>query len=128
MNWQARCEVLTAENDQLRDRIAWLEEKIGLDFVAPLEFELSPLEQKVLGILSSAPGLVTKEQIMHFLYADRITDREVPDTKIVDVWICKTRSRLAPFAIEITTHWGQGYSMPQTSKAALAAHLQEAAA
>ena len=36
-------------------------------------------------------------------------DNDLPETKIVDVFICKMRKKL-PADFQITTHWGEGYS------------------
>lgn len=53
---------------------------------------------------------------------------EEPDAKIVDVFICKARKKIAPFGIQIETLWGQGYRLPPASKAAAMALFEKGAA
>lgn len=76
---------------------------------------LTPLEAQILQLMGD--GTVrTKEQIMTALYWDRIADGEVPAVKIIDVWVCKTRKKLAGTGIVIQTMWGRGYWLEGTDK------------
>jgi len=109
---RARIQALEAENDRLRSEIETLKECLGFNFLAPLEFRLTPQETKMLGRLLKG-GLVTKEAFMSILYRDHGKDEA--EIKIVDVFICKLRRKLKPFDLEITTMWGQGYLMPLAS-------------
>jgi hypothetical protein len=52
---------------------------------------------------------------MAALYSDQAD--EPPDEKILDVWICKMRKNLKPFGIEVKTHWGESWEIPEASKA-----------
>ncbi|QXN72286.1 helix-turn-helix DNA binding domain protein [Rhodobacter phage RcSalem] len=73
------------------------------------EFGLTPKEARLFFILSNNPGKVfSKETLIRRLYHGQSED-EVPETKIVDVFICKLRKKL-PADFQITTHWGEGYS------------------
>ncbi len=127
-DYAARCAVLERENETLRDRIVWLEQKIGLDFEAPLELRLTSHESRLLGVLKKAPGAVSKEGLMNIVYHERVTDGEVPEVKIVDVFVCKLRKKLKPLGIEIVTHWGRGYSLSRAGKDRLAAIIEGKAA
>lgn len=127
-DFQARCVVLEAENQALRDRVVWLEQKVGLDFQIPLELRLTPHEAHCLGVLKQAAGAVTKEAMLSLVYQDRITDGEVPEIKIIDVFVYKLRKKLTPWGIEIKTLWGRGYEMPRASKDKLRAMIGEMAA
>ena len=92
-------------------------------------FHLTVTEERYVEILYARLGrLVRKESILDAAYFDRNYDA-VPDTKIVDVIICKIRTKgfgtanpipnvrrvpgknytSAPF--EILTEWGRGYRM-----------------
>ena len=61
--------------------------------------------------------LLTKERFMSRLYADA----EAPDSKIVDVFVCKLRRKLAArgAAEMIRTVWGRGYVLFEPSAQAL---------
>ena len=61
--------------------------------------------------------LLTKERFMTRLYADS----EAPDSKIVDVFVCKLRRKLtaAGGAEIIRTVWGRGYVVFEPSAAAI---------
>lgn len=97
---------------------------------------LTPNEAAILQLM--ADGLVrTKEQIMTALYWDRIADEEVPEIKIVDVWVCKIRKKIVGTGIIVETMWGRGYWLegtdklkkimageePERDQAAIAAHI-----
>ena len=115
-DFDARIQMLEAENVALRDRIALLEEQIGVANADSLGlyFDLTPQEAICLGVLLSnkAPRRST---FMAALYSDR-ADEDV-EPKIIDVFICKMRKKLKPLGIEIENQWGEGYAMPEMSKA-----------
>jgi two-component system, cell cycle response regulator CtrA len=74
--------------------------------------------------------LLTKERFLSGLYADA---EEAPNLKIVDVFVCKLRRKLAAFgaAEMIRTVWGRGHVLfdpsPSAVAEARAAHRPEAA-
>lgn len=114
---------LEEENEKLRERVIELEEMLGMTLDAPLNFGLTAHEAKVLGLLSKVT-MATKEMIMSTLYFDRPND--MPEIKIVDVFICKMRRKLEPFEISIETVWGRGYSLAKEGKTKIAQHMPEA--
>lgn len=94
---------------ELRERIRRLETALApTNIEVRLEWCLTASEARVFAYLASRDQ-ATKAQIMTALYADRID--EDPEIKIVDVFICKLRKKLAPFGVSITTLWGRGYSL-----------------
>jgi len=100
---------LLKENEMLRDRIEILEDMLGMSAPVPAWLDLTPSEGRVLGFLAMR-GSATKEQIYGALYGLRI-ERDQPDFKIVDVFICKIRKHLKPAKITISTIWGIGYAL-----------------
>lgn len=71
-------------------------------------FALTTNEASILELLSD--GMVrSKEQIMSALYWDRIAEDDTPEIKIVDVWVCKIRKKIAGSGVVIETVWGTGY-------------------
>ena len=74
--------------------------------------------------------LLTRERFLSGLYADA---EETPDLKIVDVFVCKLRRKLAACgaAEMIRTVWGRGHVLfdppPAAVAAARAAHRPESA-
>lgn len=113
-DYQKRCDLLTKENDELRDRIAQLEETLGMNFDSPAWIGLTGNEAKLFGLLM-ARDAVTKSGAMDVLYGLG-PDADVADEKIIDVFICKLRAKLDKFEIKIETNWGQGYFMTEEAK------------
>lgn len=69
------------------------------------------------------PGVVaTKARLL-----DVITDRvdEAPNAKIIDTYVCTVRRalRAAGLGDVITTHWGEGYSVPVDAARAVKSRL-----
>ncbi len=73
------------------------------------EYGFTPKEARLFVIFSNNPGKVfSKETLIRRLCHGQSED-EIPETKIVGVFICKMRKKL-PADWRITTHWGEGYS------------------
>ncbi|MEP3453633.1 winged helix-turn-helix domain-containing protein [Tateyamaria sp.] len=73
--------------------------------------KLTRKEFLLLEMLMLANGrTVTRDQILNQLYCDK----ECPDAKIIDVFVCKLRAKLqkaASLGDAIVTSWGVGYRM-----------------
>lgn len=123
MDVTARLDALQEENARLHERIAYLESSLGLDFLAPAEYGLTPKESAVLGVLMSRE-LAKKETVMLAVYQDMDT----PEIKIVDVFICKIRKKLEPFGLGIETRWGLGYYLTPDTKRKIEARMAEISA
>lgn len=107
----------------LRERTEWLEERIAFlerllvpVLALPLEWGLTVHEARLVSALY-ARSECTKDQIMAALY--RNDGRDEPMEKIVDVFVCKARAKLKRFGAGITTHWGHGYSLDASARAAI---------
>lgn len=120
MDASARIEALEAENERLMRRIDQLEAAWGMGFVAPIEWRLTPSEQRVMGVLLKR-DVATKDAIMATLY--RADGRDEAEIKIVDVFICKMRRKLKAFGIVIVTHYGMGYALADRSATAALARV-----
>jgi two-component system cell cycle response regulator CtrA len=106
-----RIEELEEENRQLREQLV-----PALAF--PRELRLTPSEHRVLAFLyARAPAIMSKERI-HTAIFDR--ENDAPEVKIIDVFICKIRVKLARCGVDVLTTWGTGYSLPLEGKARLA--------
>ena len=105
-DWQARAEELGA-------RVAELEAQIGLALQPPTVFDLTRKETAILGVLL-ANRHPRRETFMCALYGDRPNP---PHDKIIDVFVCKLRRKLAPLGIKIDTRFGEGFEIPEESKA-----------
>lgn len=119
-----RIRELLAENTALRDRVESLESILTADVPAAAVADLTKTESQLLGLLKKRP-MVTKPQVMEVLYGARI-EKDCPEEKIVDVFVCKMRKKLNPLGIEIETVWGQGYQLNAAGRQAL--KMLEAAA
>ena len=112
-DWEARAKLLDAENDTLREEVRALRKALLGAAEPPPYFGLTPSEGTMFGILlhNRAPRT---ETFMTALFSEDADDP--PEEKILDVWICKMRKKLKPFGIEIKTHWGECWEMPEASK------------
>lgn len=76
---------------------------------------LTDQEQRLLRILGERKNLpVNKDVVTSALYR---TEADEPDTKIVDVLVCRIRRKLreAGASGHIATHWGKGYSLRENA-------------
>jgi two-component system cell cycle response regulator CtrA len=72
---------------------------------------LTGKEYSILEILATKNGIVPKETLLNHLYGGL---DEVPETKIIDVFVCKLRKKLilASDGVDlIQTVWGRGYQL-----------------
>ena len=81
---------------------------------------LTNKEFQMLALLAARPGsTITKEMFLNHLYGGI----DEPGIKIIDVFICKLRKKLADAAEGqqyIQTVWGRGYTLREPSSVALA--------
>jgi two-component system cell cycle response regulator CtrA len=89
--------------------------------VAGRQIHLTPSEYKMLELLSLRKNTVlTKEACLNHLY----NGLSEPEPKIIDVFICKLRKKIAEAAggeSQIETVWGGGYMLRDAKAAQLAA-------
>lgn len=69
-------------------------------------------EARLFLIMHRATGVLDKQTMHNRLYADRID--EAPDTKIIDVIVCKIREKIKGTHWRVETAWGVGYQLVQT--------------
>jgi DNA-binding response OmpR family regulator len=112
---------LEAENDELRAKVWDLEKSFGFYNDVPIMFGLTGSEAKVLSLLGER-DMANRDQILSALMVGRGADEE-PEKKIVDVYICKIRSKLKRFDIVIEALWGRGYRLNAENKAKIAGFL-----
>lgn len=55
----------------------------------------------------------SKEAILESMYQLRPSEDEVPEIKIVDVFVCKLRKKIEPLGLSIKTVWGRGYHLEE---------------
>lgn len=68
----------------------------------------TPREYGVFRLLLDKRGRVaSKDVILDRLYQLDVDDP--PEIKIIDVFVCKLRKKLAPLGLKIGTAWGRGY-------------------
>jgi two-component system cell cycle response regulator CtrA len=115
---------LMATIGRLEDQIVILEAAMGFLTLPPLEWGLTTSEARLFGALMERE-LLTKDAAMAALYRDRGADE--PELKIVDVFVCKLRKKIAPFGLTIETRWGVGWQMSAASKAIARAMIADVA-
>jgi two-component system cell cycle response regulator CtrA len=120
---EQRIATLEAENDLLREEVARLERALFGELLLPVEWRLTPQEQRVVGVLLNR-DYATKDAIMAALYRD--LGKDEAEIKIVDVFVCKARKKLSPFGIEIHTIWGKGYSIDAETRSRTLAEISAA--
>jgi two-component system cell cycle response regulator CtrA len=70
--------------------------------------KLTRMEFQLMELLTLRGDIVSREQVFAYLYMGR----DIPDTKILDVFICKIRGKLRRNGLElIETIWGRGYKV-----------------
>jgi hypothetical protein len=72
-------------------------------------FGLTGSETRLLALLSDGM-LRTKNACLHGIYWDQSVDHW-PETKIIDVFVCKIRKKIDGSGIGILTTWGAGYRL-----------------
>ena len=106
-----------AEIETLRERIRQLEDMLApVTWRIPPEWRLTGQEAVFFSHLL-ARDIGTKESLMAALYSDRIDE---PERKIVDVFVCKIRKKVAPHGVKIATVWGRGYRLEDRERWCLA--------
>lgn len=109
-------EAMANELQAARDRIAELEKLMGSDVTAGLiGLGMTRLQSRLLVALLKRPGVTSREQLLEFAYSDRWAS-ERPELKIIDIHLHHARKKLREHGIEITTHWGSGFSLNQPNK------------
>jgi hypothetical protein len=68
-------------------------------------FGVTNREAMLLAALLKRPE-ATKDQLLNAMYT---VAEDVPEIKIIDVFVCKLRKKLERHAITIETMWGRGY-------------------
>lgn len=108
MDKDLRIAALEDRVDLLEEQVAQLERALSGDLPCPIEWRLTASETRVFGVLVHRE-VASRDAIMAALYRDR--NREEPDPKIVDVFICKLRRKIKPHGVVIKTRHGMGFSL-----------------
>lgn len=106
------------ENEVLRERVRQLEDALGATgdeaVIIAEKFDLSTTLATLLQMMIKRP-IMLREGALLALYG-HYTERDMPDQKIIDVFMCKLRKKLAPHGITIETDWGRGYHLSDETK------------
>lgn len=101
-------------NDVADAQVIALKEALGFE-VIPAEagvLGLSPTERKLFAILKQSDGFVPLERLFYAVWGQRAYDGEI-DPKIVQVYLCKMRKKVAAHGWQIENRWGSGYQLSQ---------------
>lgn len=109
---------LRAENDELRETIAQLREALTPPVVYPSAWGLNRQESLILGALACRP-VARRQALLLALYGDRRAD-DLPDPRVLDVYVCKLRAKLRPQGIAIDAIRGVGFRLDDATRARLA--------
>ena len=92
--------------------------------IASVAVHLTGKEYAILELLTLRKGtIVTREMLLNHLYGG--TDE--PELKIIDVFVCKLRKKLAQATgsdDHIETVWGRGYMLHEPATAATQTHVR----
>jgi DNA-binding response OmpR family regulator len=124
---QASFDAMKIENDNLRAEIASLREQLKASGAEPhppipVSWGLTRTEARLLEPLMRRE-CVGRESMMDFLYGHCAMP---PGDKIIDVFVCKIRKKLAPLGASIASRWGFGYYIPPDERAMLKRLAEEA--
>lgn len=102
--------------DALLDRIDQLERELGIKTEIPPEFCI-PRNMGALLAMLLKREVVTRDGALLAIYSGmpNTWDKD-PDPKIIDVFICKLRTRLKKYGIKVSCKWGLGYFMDGENK------------
>ncbi len=107
-----------SEIERLRDRIEELETLLGLRLSLPNVLGLTPIEEKIVGLLV-ARDIVSRDYIHSCLYG-HLPECDQPEPKTVEVHICKIRNKLkARGFFGIRNRYNVGYYIEAATRAAL---------
>lgn len=81
----------------------------------PACFGLTGKEAMIFSIIMARP-IARKEEVMAW-YVSEYAEADIPDPKIVDVFVCKLRKKAKLYGIDVQTKWGEGYFMTEATKA-----------
>lgn len=92
-----------------------------IEFVHALrsEFRLTSCEATLLGVL------VWKGRASKAALHEIVSNEAEP--KIIDVFVCKLRKKLAPYQLDIGTVWGWGYTIAEDVRGAIVTRLRTSA-
>jgi DNA-binding response OmpR family regulator len=106
-----RIDYLEAENHMLKCEIR-MDQSNRLIQRCSVAFQATKKESKFLIVLVQK-GTVTREALFNAVYG---LENDVPELKIIDVWISKCRKRCKPFDIHIGLNWGIGYFIDRADR------------
>lgn len=84
-------------------------------------FRVTVKEAMLLAALLRRPE-ATKEQLLGFMYG---AAEDLPELKIIDVFVCKLRKELVKHGLDIQTIWGRGYFISPEHRAAAMKLLED---
>lgn len=108
---------LRQENEDLKHRVRELEQLLmGTELYLPPHLKLTARQEQLVKVMMSRP-MMTREAAMFIIYQD---NPEGVEPKILDVFICKIRKKLAEHGIEIKTIWGRGWQITEDGRRRIA--------
>lgn len=111
-------EQLRFENEMLRLVV------LGRQSNLPPEWKIARgNETRLMGLFLGARGVVTREQVFAAVYEDRNTP-DVDHAVLAGNLVRAVRRKLAPFGIDVVTHWGQGYELVPSGPEIVAAYFR----
>ena len=107
----SQLKILLKEKEELIIQLK--ESLLPSGWLPPIELGLTTHEAVIVACLYKNKGVcITKEHIFNVLYADKL---DQPEIRIIDVYICKLRRKLATYGLEVQTVWGRGYLLTHES-------------
>ena len=112
------------ELQALRDRVAELEELLGITGGDFNKLPIPPQQKSILNLLYRANGkLCSREHIYVAIFGMR-PDCDQPHEKIIDTQLCRLRGYLRPHEIAISSVWGVGWFIDEDNRAKLRAWIE----
>lgn len=111
--------------DQAHERIAQLEEMLGLDTEFPLSLALTPTEAQLLGLLLRRP-IVSVEMFDTVLYGGRPDILKSDPRTNMAVYVHRLRQKLKPHGIPIVNVWSRGHRLTDDGRRKLKEIIEDA--
>lgn len=91
--------------------IAFDDDRNEIRFGGKFVRNLTGQEATMFRALLDARGrTLSKEALLSTIYVKRFyADDEMPEIKIIDVFVCKMRKKIRPLGLDVGTSWGRGY-------------------
>lgn len=108
-----------AERDEALEALKQIKDTACPSASLPGAWLLTEAEERLVLLIASRAVLARRDA--HVIFYGERPEYDQPDPKVFDAWVCKIRTKLAPYGISVDSVWGTGWSMDADSRIRVAA-------